>query len=683
MAVTVDATCAADTEINSVNGTTGITSTNLTVGATATALFAVLIFDGSATLTSPAMFWDATGTNVSMTQIGSTVTVSTVGQIMMFGLVSPVAGAKTLKATWSGTGVGYMASMSFIGTDTGSVATAFTHAVTATPTGTTGTQNITGASGNYAICANGNDNETYTTFINATSSTLLFSDVNNNYAAAAYAPETGTTTTFSWATAGSEQNVVAGCTVTAPAAGTNVSVTGAAATGAAGSLALTTNTYGNRVQFSTSTTGTGTVNVGSATTLYQLPTVAEVISGTQVGYTIVDNALWEVGTGVYTFSSVFTLARSTIESSTFGAGIPISLDGNAFVSFVFTAAMFTGTATLASPAFTGTPTVPTASGSTNTTQIATTAFAAPAYNTVGSNKIHNPLFNVAQRSAGAFTATGYTLDRWGASVSTDTVSITQASLADADRSAIGDEEAFNSLQNVFTGNSGTAFNAIYQRIENLRRLSNKTVTVSFWAISTIPVSIGVSIDQYMGTGGTPSANVLGSGVAIAISTTWARYQATFTLGSTLGLTLGSNNDHASQVNFWFSSGATQAMRAGYIGVQSATIKLWGVQLEIDSFASPLEKPDLRYDTSNCQRFYQVGNFSYNGYTSTGIVESTPMLFPVTMRAAPSVTPTFGTQTNCASSTTTGITANGFSPQTTGSSTAAFSLVGSFTATADL
>ena len=633
MAVTVDAKCAADTQINSVAGTTGVTSTNLTVGATATALFAVLVFDGSATMTSPAMHWDATSTNVAMTQIGSTVTVSLVGQIMMFGLVNPVAGAKTLKATWVGTGVGYMASMSFIGTDTGSVATAFTNAVTATPTGATGTQNITGASGNYAICVNGNDDQTYTTFINATSSTLLFSDINNNYAAAAYAPEVGTTTTFSWAQAGSEQNVVAGCTVSAPA-GTSTSVTGVGATGAAGSLARTTNTYGNRVRFSTTTTGTGTIAIGSATSLYQLPTVAEVISGTQVGYTIVDGNLWEVGTGIYTSS--YTLSRATIESSSFGAGIPISLDGNAIVSFVVTAAMFTATAPLASPALTGTPTAPTASSGSNSTQVATTAFVAPTFNDVGSNKIHNPLFNVAQRGTGAFTTSGYTLDRWAASVTTDTISITQVALSDADRAAIGDEEAQYAFQNVFTGNSGTAYNEIYQRIEDVRRLSNKTVTVSFWAkaASGAP-NLGVSIDQNLGSGGSP-ANVFGTGVAIALSTTWTRYSTTFIFGSLLGLGVGTGGDTSSQLNFWFSSGATQATRAGSIGVQSATIQLWGVQLEVSGFASLLEKPDPRHDLTNCQRFFQYHTAVLSaGYS--GANTYTDFTYPVTMRAAPAAT----------------------------------------------
>jgi hypothetical protein len=256
MALTVDAKCTADTVISAVNGATGKTSTNLTVTASATCLFAILIFDGSATLTSPAMHWDSTGTNVAMTQIGTTVTVSTVGQIMMFGLVNPVAGAKTLKATWSGTGTGYMASMSFAGSVTSSVAACFTNAVTATPTGATGTQNITGASGNYAICANGNDDQTYTTFIHATSSTLLFSDASENYAGCAYAPETGTTTAFSWAQAGSEQNVVAGCTVTAAASGTNASATGVAGTGSPGTVTASIGANDTGV---TGTGGVGTV----------------------------------------------------------------------------------------------------------------------------------------------------------------------------------------------------------------------------------------------------------------------------------------------------------------------------------------------------------------------------------------------------------------------------------------
>lgn len=46
-------------------------------------------------------------------------------------------------------------------------------------------------------------------------------------------------------------------------------------------------------------------------------------------------------------------------------------------------------------------------------------------------------------------------------------------------------------------------------------------------------------------------------------------------------------------------------RAGLIGVQSYTLQLWGVQLEIGSVATALEMPDPQQDLAKCQRFYQV------------------------------------------------------------------------------
>ena len=465
-------------------------------------------------------------------------------------------------------------------------------------------------------------------------------------------------------------------------------VTGVAGSGQAGIFDFGTSLYANRIRFTTTTTGTGTISLGTPFSMYQIPrsgSTSGLVSGTKVGYCIVDGNNWEVGTGTYTLTSPATLTRTTVEDSSSGPGVLMNLSGSATVSFVATAAILNGLALTAGPtAFTGIPTVPTPADYNTPSKIATTAFIAPAFNDVGSNKIHNPLFNIAQRGTGAFTTGGYTLDRWYVSNLTDTISVTQVALADADRTAIGDEEAQYALQNVFTGNSGTAYNEIFQRVENVRRLSNKTVTVSFWAkASSGSPNIGVSLDQNMGTGGSPSSSVFGNGVAIVLSTTWTRYSSTFTLGSLSGLTLGTNNDHSTQLNFWFSSGTTQATRAGSIGVQSATIQLWGVQFEIESFASQLEKPDPRYDLTNCQRFYQIGNFAYNGYTASTVVEASPILWNVTMRAAPSVTPSFTTQTNCASSTTTGITANGFSPQTTGSSTAVYTFIGSYTASADL
>jgi Carbohydrate binding domain len=255
----------------------------------------------------------------------------------------------------------------------------------------------------------------------------------------------------------------------------------------------------------------------------------------------------------------------------------------------------------------------------------------PTYTNVGRNLLHNPLFTVAQRAL-PVTATGYTLDRWRAEIVTDTASFSQAALTDADRTAIGDEEAVNALQNVFTGNAAAgAYGMIHQRVETPRRLSGKTVTVSFWAkaASGTP-KLGISIDQVWN-----GVATTGTGTAVTLSTTWTRYTTTITIPGGTGKTQVLAD--YTQLNLWFSSGSTNATRAGTVGVQSATIQLWGIQLEIGSVATPLEKPDPRYDLANCQRFYQRNLLAYHQNTNsagTAVVISGAFLGP--MRAAPTL-----------------------------------------------
>lgn len=257
----------------------------------------------------------------------------------------------------------------------------------------------------------------------------------------------------------------------------------------------------------------------------------------------------------------------------------------------------------------------------------------------GRNLLHNPLFNVAQRGVGPFGTTGATLDRWSVVGVTDTASIAQAALTAADRAAIGDESGSGSLQNTFTGNAGAgAFHLITQRVEDVRRLGNKTVTVSFWAIATGTLKLGINMFQSPGTGGSPAGGGrFATGTQVTVTTTWARYTATFTLSSTSGMTMGTNNDHYTGVEFWFSSGATNNANAGNIGVQSGLVKLWGVQLEIGSVATQLDKPDPRYDLSNCQRFYQVGIVNFQGYGTAGGGYGAQMPFVDRMRANPTIT----------------------------------------------
>jgi len=306
---------------------------------------------------------------------------------------------------------------------------------------------------------------------------------------------------------------------------------------------------------------------------------------------------------------------------------------------------------------------------------------------VGRNLIHNSMFAVAQRGVGPWTINGvYTSDRWQMLASGDTASFQIFSLIDADRTAIGDEAATYVFRNVFTGAATAAnFTATQQPIEDIRRLAGKTVTISFWAqaLSGTP-KLGVNISQWFGTGGSPSAIVQVAGQAVTLSTAWQRFSLTFSIPSISGKTLGTNQDAATNLRFWYSSGSTNNTNAGNIGVQSGTVWLWGVQLEIGSVATPLEKIEYADDLRHCQRFYQVGStvMTVANQTSTGVIQAGGS-FPVLMRATPTMTTSSNSNSNVSGFSYGALGPAGY--YTIGSSTAAgtTTINASFTASADL
>lgn len=78
----------------------------------------------------------------------------------------------------------------------------------------------------------------------------------------------------------------------------------------------------DRVQETTTTTGTGSVTLGGAVPGFQ--SFAVVGNGNTCYYTIVDGSAWEVGTGTYSTSGP-TLARTTVLSNSNGNTSPITL----------------------------------------------------------------------------------------------------------------------------------------------------------------------------------------------------------------------------------------------------------------------------------------------------------------------------------------------------------------------
>jgi hypothetical protein len=86
----------------------------------------------------------------------------------------------------------------------------------------------------------------------------------------------------------------------------------------------------NRAKVSTATTGTGTMNLGSAESGYQTFADAGVLDGNVVRYVIEDGTNWEIGTGTYNTSGT-TLSRTVSESTNSDSAIDLSGTATVFV----------------------------------------------------------------------------------------------------------------------------------------------------------------------------------------------------------------------------------------------------------------------------------------------------------------------------------------------------------------
>ena len=186
-----------------------------------------------------------------------------------------------------------------------------------------------------------------------------------------------------------------------------------------------------------------------------------------------------------------------------------------------------------------------------------------------------------------------------------------------------------------------------QRVDRVQHSSGKTMTLSFWARTSVPGNnLSVSYQQSMGVGG--STINTGNITKVTLSSSWTKFTSTFTWPSIAGETLGTN--HYFGIDFWFSSGSEYNVRTDSLGFQTGLFEIAQVQLEDGTVATDFENigEDLMF--LKCLRYYQkTSPYAFpENHPISGMIYLKNMFsaatgvyltyfYPVSMRVVPTIT----------------------------------------------
>jgi hypothetical protein len=259
----------------------------------------------------------------------------------------------------------------------------------------------------------------------------------------------------------------------------------------------------------------------------------------------------------------------------------------------------------------------------------------------GKNKIINGDFSINQRGFTSTTTTSvFTFDRWLTEYAGGTSTFSAQTFTPGAAPVAG-YESTNFIRIASTGQSAVSDNTRFRyKIEDVRTFAGQTVTLSFWAkAGSGTPSIAAYYAQVFGSGGSTAVTI--NGEKKTLSTSWARYTITLAIPSISGKTLGAGS--YLELLFVTSAGSNYNDRTQSIGIQTATIDIWGVQVEAGSVATAFQTATgtIQGELAACQRYYWrltpgvVSGYlltAGNAYNATNLVPHT--IFPQTMRVGP-------------------------------------------------
>ncbi|ARZ72873.1 hypothetical protein CCR98_01260 [Stenotrophomonas sp. WZN-1] len=258
----------------------------------------------------------------------------------------------------------------------------------------------------------------------------------------------------------------------------------------------------------------------------------------------------------------------------------------------------------------------------------------------GRNCLINGDFRLWQRGAvfPASVGTRYIADRWQANATGTKLAVTREDVpaggGQGGRLLAGSRHLLRlDVQSVASAGNMAL---VQQRIEDVRTLAGRTVTISFKARASVDdFRIGVELQQSYGTGGSTARDSIGA--SVVLDTLWRWHQVTVDVPGLAGRTLGP--DSYLQLSFWLDAGADFGGRAFAAGQKSGSVQLAEVQIEEGDTATDFDRRPEALELLLCQRYYEtldVNRILGITYTANGDTRAC-IPFKVRKRVAPRVT----------------------------------------------
>lgn len=265
------------------------------------------------------------------------------------------------------------------------------------------------------------------------------------------------------------------------------------------------------------------------------------------------------------------------------------------------------------------------------------------------NQIINGNFDIWQRGTSLTAAAGsrYLADRWHIVSAGTTIAPSRQAFSLGQTDVPGNPKYYH---RIVTSSSAGANNyaQIAYNEEDATKFSGSDSVISFYMKADSAKPVSIEVQQYFGTGGSPSSTVYTYPATrkVTLSSSWVRYEFPISLPSVSGKTLGSNGDGYLRAIIWFDAGSTFNARTDTLGQQSGTFDIACVQWEEGTTATSFEFRSPAIELPMCYRYYwksHLWGVWHTGYTVNASPYHTSLTFPVEMRASPTMSEINGVQ----------------------------------------